>query len=153
MNAGFALVLYMIWFLGDLDVVGPAGLDMSVCEEFVTKLLADAAEQTAEGRRFWCAMQLGPLDSTSAHDDRPSLLDLCRYLELDAGCRDRDGIIDLFSDQSRRMRRWLWVSRGGTYNMKIKAEFICLSIGVSLLLKIILTWRYAWPKFRWIQLS
>ena len=88
MNAGFASVLY---------VVGTAGLDMSVCEEFVSKLVADAAEQIADGRLLWCAMQLGPLDLTGAHDDRPSLLDLCRYLELDAGGRDRDGIIDLLS--------------------------------------------------------
>ena len=57
----------------DLDVVGTAGLDMSVREEFASKLLADAAEQTAEGRLLWCAMQLGPLDLLNGHDDRPSL--------------------------------------------------------------------------------
>ncbi len=83
----------------DLDVVGTAGLDMSVCEEFVSKLLADAAEQIADGRRFWCAMQLVPLDSTSADDDRPSLLNLCRYLELDAGDMDKYDLIDLLSDR------------------------------------------------------
>ena len=72
---------------------------MSVCEEFVSKLLADAAEQIADERCFWCAMQLAPLDLTVAHDDRPSLQDLCRYLELDAGGMDRDGVIDLLSDR------------------------------------------------------
>ena len=93
------LLEYCIWFLCDLDVVGTAGLDMSVCEEFVSKLLADAAEQIADERCFWCAMQLGPLDLTVAHDDRASLQDLCRYLELDAGGMDRDGVIDLLSDR------------------------------------------------------
>jgi len=90
LNGGFASVLY---------VVGTAGLDMSVCEEFVSKLVAGAAEQIADGRLFWCAMQLGPLDLTGARDDRPSLLDLCRYLELDAGGMDKDHIIDLLSDR------------------------------------------------------
>ena len=84
LNGGFASVLY---------VVGTAGLDMSVCEEFVSKLVADAAEQIADERCFWCGMQLAPLDLTVAHDDRPSLLDLCRYLELDAGGMDKDGVI------------------------------------------------------------
>ena len=82
-----------------LYVDGTAGLDMSVCEEFVSKLVADAAEQMADGRFFWCAMQLGRLDLTDAHDDRPSLLDLCRYLELDVGGMDGDHIIDLLSDR------------------------------------------------------
>ena len=82
-----------------LYVVGTAGLDMSVCDEFVSKLVADAAEQIADERCFWCAMQLAPLDLTVAHDDRPSLLDLCRYLELDAGGMDKDGVIVLLSDR------------------------------------------------------
>ncbi|MCV6574195.1 MAG: hypothetical protein OIF58_00510, partial [Cohaesibacter sp.] len=90
LNGGFAAVLC---------VDGTAGLDMSVSEEFVSKLLADASEQMADGRRLWCAMQLVPLDLTDAHDDRPSLLDLCRYLELDVGGKDKDYIVDVLSDR------------------------------------------------------
>ena len=50
LNGGFASVLY---------VVGTAGLDMSVCEEFVSKLVADAAEQIADERCFLVRYAIG----------------------------------------------------------------------------------------------
>ena len=113
MNGGFASVLY---------VVGTAGLDMSVCEEFVSKLVADAAEQIADERCFWRGMQLAPLDLTVAHDDRPSLLDLCRYLELDAGGMDKDGVIVLLSDRLSSR-----AACGGGFGFQGEVLIICKS--------------------------
>ena len=95
---------------------------MSVCEEFVSKLLADAAEQIADERCFWCAMQLAPLDLTVAHDDRPSLLDLCRYLELDAGGMDKDGVIFLLSDRLSSQ-----AACGGGFGFQGEVLIICKS--------------------------
>ncbi|MCV6576004.1 MAG: hypothetical protein OIF58_09740 [Cohaesibacter sp.] len=60
MNGGFASVLY---------VVGTAGLDMSVCEEFVSKLVADAAEQMADGRLFPKAAAKGSFKKSVAIKD------------------------------------------------------------------------------------
>eukprot|EP00434_Breviolum_minutum_P028084 symbB.v1.2.024842.t1/scaffold2378.1/size80641/1 len=114
-------------FMGELvdSSAAAPGLDMSVCEEFVSKLLADAAEQIADERCFWCAMQLAPLDLTNAHDDRPSLQDLCRYLELDAGGMDRDGVIDLLSDRLSSQAACVGVAAVSSLDMLLAA---CASI-------------------------
>ena len=80
-----------------------AGLDMSVSQEFVSKLRADAAEQSEEGCRFWFAMQLMPLDLTRGTDDRPSLLQVCQYLqvvpEVDAGSIEKGIVVELLADR------------------------------------------------------
>ena len=80
-----------------------AGLDMSVSQEFLSKLRADAAEQTEEGSRFWFAMQLMPLDLTRGTDDRPSLLQVCQYLqvvpEVDAGSIEKGIVVELLADR------------------------------------------------------
>ena len=80
-----------------------AGLDMSVSQEFVSKLRADAPEQTEEGSRFWFAMQLMPLDLTRGTDDRPSLLQVCQYLqvvpEVDVGSIEKGIVVELLADR------------------------------------------------------
>ena len=80
-----------------------AGLDMSVSQEFVYQLRADAPEQTEEGSRFWFAMQLMPLDLTRGTDDRPSLLQVCQYLqvvpEVDAGSIEKGIVVELLADR------------------------------------------------------
>ena len=76
---------------------------MSVSQEFLSKLRADAAEQTEEGSRFWFAMQLMPLDLTRGTDDRPSLLQVCQYLqvvpEVDAGSIEKGIVVELLADR------------------------------------------------------